>query len=88
MWDSRNIQHIARHHVILDEVEEVCHQNPIVQRGTIKNRVVLLGMTFSDRLLRVVLENRGKGTYYPITAYDVGQEDKVLYQRLRGGDDQ
>ena len=85
-WDARNIWHISRHHIIPEEVEEVCHQNPIVQRGIVRNRLILLGMTFNNRLLNVILENRGKGTYYPITAYDASQQDRALYQRLRGGD--
>jgi len=86
IWDPRNIWHITRHHVVPEEVEEVCHQNPIIQRGTIKNRLVLLGMTLNERLLSVVLENRGKGTYYVVTAYDASPQDKILYQRLRGGE--
>ena len=62
-------------------------EKPVVQRGTKRNRVVLLGTTSDDRLMNVVLESRGKGSYYPITAYDASVEDKALYRQLRGGED-
>lgn len=87
LWDTWNVSHIARHHIIPDEVHEVCHQKPIVQRGKIRNRLVLLGPTKESRLLTIVLENRGAGNYYPITAYDASIGDEELYERLRGGED-
>lgn len=85
--DTRNISHIARHHIVPEEVYGVCRKKPVVQRGTKRNRLVLLGNTSDDRLMNVVLESRGKGSYYPITAYDASPEDEVLYRQLRGGED-
>jgi hypothetical protein len=86
LWDSWNISYIARHGVIPDEVEYVCHHNPLVIRGKIRKRVVLIGETMEQRLLGVVLENHGEGKYYPLTAYDALPEDRVLYTRERGGE--
>jgi hypothetical protein len=76
---------MARHGVIPDEVLYVCHHNPLVQRGEKQRRVVVVGYTEEKRLLAVPLHNRGKGRYYPLTAYDASPEDKVLYERERGG---
>jgi uncharacterized DUF497 family protein len=87
IWNTWNEKHIIRHGVIPDEVEEVCQHHPLVQRGTIRNRVVLIGETNEQRLLAVVLENRGGGNYYPVTAYDASDADTVLYERLRGGEE-
>jgi uncharacterized protein len=87
IWDTRNVVHIARHKVIPEDVEEVAQHNPLVQRGKIRNRVVLIGETNEKRLLAVVLENRGGGNYYPVTAYDASEADRALYQRLRGGEE-
>lgn len=86
IWDARNISHIARHHIVPEEVYEVCREKPVVQRGTKRNRLVILGNTSDDRLINVVLESRGKGSYYPITAYDASPEDEALYRQLRGGE--
>jgi uncharacterized protein len=86
LWDTWNISHIARHGVIPDEVEYVCQHNPLVIRGKIRKRVVLVGETEEKRLLGVVLENHGAGTYYPLTAYDALEADRVLYTRERGGE--
>lgn len=86
IWDQRNIFHIARHYIVPEEVEDVCHGEPIVQRGIKRKRLILLGLTSDDRLLNIVLENKGRGIYYPITAFDASRKDKVLYKKLRGGE--
>ena len=86
IWDTWNTQHVARHRIIPDEVETVCHKNPLVLRGQKKGRLVLIGETEEGRILGVILEAKGKGQYYPVTAYDGDANDKALYSRLRGGD--
>lgn len=86
IWDAWNVSHIARHNVTPDEVEAICHGLPIVLRGQQKNRLVLIGPTEEKRILTVVLEAKGRGKYYPITAYEASRFDVVLYRRLRGGE--
>ncbi len=87
VWDTWNVSHIARHHVILDEVEEVCHGSPIVLRGQLKNRLLLVGPTEEKRMLTVVLEPKRNGLYYPVTAYPADRSDIALYTRMKGGVD-
>lgn len=86
LWDSRNIFHIGKHYIAPEEVEEICYDQPIVQRGKKRSRIVILGHTSNKRLLIVILENKGKGSYYIVTAYDANPSDKALYQRLKGGE--
>lgn len=86
IWDTWNKPHIAHHHVTPGEVEAVCHRNPIVLQGQQKRRLVLIGQTEEERVLGVVLESKGKGHYYVVTAYDADAHDTTLYNRLRGGD--
>ena len=85
LWDEWNIKHIARHNIVSDEVEAVCHNNPLILQGQKKGRLVVISETLEQRLLGVVLEAKGKGVYYPVTAYEADEYDTVLYNRLRGG---
>lgn len=79
LWDSWNIQHIARHDVTVDEVEEACHSNPVVQQGK-KGRLLIYGMTNNGRLLTVVIDPEEEGgVYYPVTAHSSGKKERRIY---------
>ncbi len=85
MWDTWNVQHIAKHHVLPEEVEEICHRSLLILQGQQKKRFVLIGATNEERMLTIVLEPKGHGVYYPITAYPSDPQDIALYKRLQGG---
>src|SRR5438094_753078 len=68
VWETGNELHIARHGVTRDEVEEVCHGDYIVAEGY-SGRIMVVGPTHGGRTLAVVLAPRGRGTYFPVTAY-------------------
>jgi hypothetical protein len=87
LWDSWNIKHIARHHVLPEEVEVVCHGTSLVLRGQQKGRLLLIGYTEENRMISIVLESKGHGIYYPVTAYDSDLKDITLYKRLKGGEE-
>lgn len=86
IWDSWNVQHIAKHRIGSDEVEEICHGKPLILQGQQKGRLVLIGLTEGERMLAVVLETKGHGIYYPVTAYEPDANDVALYNRLKGGE--
>lgn len=79
------MQHIARHHITPDEVEAICHGFPLTLRGQQKNRLVVIGLTEEKRILAIILESKGGGKYYAITAYPADSHDIALYKRLKGG---
>ena len=85
IWDSWNIQHIAKHNITPDEVEAVCHGLPVIFQGQKKKRLVVLGPTKENIIVAVILESQGRGRYYPITAYEADKSDIVLYNKLKGG---
>jgi len=87
IWNRWNIQHIARHHVAPDEVEAICHNEPLVLTGQQKNRLVLIGTTEENRMLVVILELKEHAAYYPITAYPANKHDVTLYNHVKGGED-
>lgn len=87
IWDSWNIAHVARHNVIPEEVEQVCHINPIVQKGK-KGRLHIFGPTEAGRMLTVILDpEEEKGTYYPVTAYKASKKLEKLYFNQKGGEE-
>lgn len=87
IWDSWNVRHIARHHVLPEEAEAVCHGNSVILRGQQKGRLLLIGSIEENHMISIVLESKGHGIYYPVTAYDSDLKDIALYKRLKGGDD-
>lgn len=86
VWDPGNVAPIARHDVIPEEVEEVCHGDPVVQVGKL-GRFLIFGSTKAGRILTVVLDPEPEmGTYYPVTARPASRRERDLYTRERGGE--
>jgi uncharacterized DUF497 family protein len=81
------VAHIARHEIIPDEVEEVCHGRPIVQDGY-GGRSLVIGPTNSGRMLTVVIDPDPleRGVYYPVTARPASRREREIYQQQRGGE--
>ena len=76
VWDDWNKEHLYRHGLTIEEVEEVCHREHRVKESY-RKRILLVGKTTKGRMLAVVLspEDRnlqryGNGMYYVITAFE------------------
>lgn len=85
IWEPNNRKHIARHKVTQDEVEEVLRNFHIV-KPTYQKRLMVLGETDTGRVLELVIVPKGKGSYYPLTCYDVNSDMRKLYKRKKGGE--
>ena len=86
IWDSWNIAHIARHEVVPDEVEIVCHNDPLVQEGK-KGRLLIIGVTNNKRVVAVILDpEEEKGIYYPVTARTASKREQRIYKLEKGGE--
>ena len=76
LWDrdddpGGNVQHIAKHNLTVEDVEDV-FQNPSgtdISRSS--GRPVVFGETRTGRYIIVVYDVVDASTVYPITAYDV-----------------
>lgn len=79
-WDEWNAIHIARHNVTPEEVEDICHNDPLVQVGK-KGRKLVIGLTKEDRIITIVLDSEGPGKYYPVTARDASRKERKLYNQ-------
>ena len=83
LWDDENIEHITRHQVNPEEVEDICFGLHISGREN-GQRYILSGQTAFGRYLNVVVERVGKGLFRPITAFEMSENYKRGYRkRLR-----
>jgi len=83
-WDEDNEEHVARHGVQPDEVENVCFGRHWAIRSSGRNKLALFGQTAGGRYLLVIVERLGSGWYRPITARDMDAREKRHYPIKRG----
>jgi hypothetical protein len=87
IWPEERIDHIARHGVTPDEVEEVCFGEPLVLRAKSqgKNPVYyVLGQTEAGRYLFCVIIRFPDGKGYPVIAREMTAKEKRRYWRWKG----
>ena len=82
-WDAGNVDHIARHRISRDEVEEIFESRYYMVRGR-DGRYVAIGQTASGRYLYCVLERTGQaGRIRIVTARDAELWERRLFKRKR-----
>jgi uncharacterized protein len=81
-WDDANVEHIARHHVAPEEAEEVFRSRFHLMHSRL-GRYTALGQTESGRYLFCIFEPKGAGVVRIITARDMEDPERKLYQRKR-----
>ena len=85
-WDDNNIEHIARHGVFPDEVENVAFDDdPWIRKGR-KGTRYMLGYTVAGRYLFVVYVLKDRGIARVVTSMDMDEKTKKLYKiRVKRG---
>ena len=81
-WDFRNIDHMARHGVSPEEVEEACYPRPFILKGR-EGLYLIYGQTRDGRYLFVAARYQGQGILRAITARDMTASEKKLCQNRR-----
>ncbi len=81
-WDENNEEHIERHRVTPEEVEEVCFGRPLIMKGRRGTRLAY-GSTLSGDYLLVVLRLKEKGVARCITARPMTAKERRFYLRRR-----
>ncbi|MDI6711243.1 MAG: hypothetical protein QMC81_11645 [Thermoanaerobacterales bacterium] len=92
-WTTDRMDHIARHQVGPDEVEEAAFDDPnrFIRRLKAANRdpdqklYLLLGRTAAGRYLTLIFIYEGRGVAYPVTARDMKPGERRLYHGSRQG---
>ena len=80
-WNDINIEHIARHGVSPDEVEDVAFEDdPWIRKGR-KGSRYMLGYTVAGRYLFTVYTLKSKGIAKVITSMDMDNKTRNLYKK-------
>ena len=82
--DDWNRQHIARHGITPEQVEEVC-QGPCIAREGYKGRLMLIGPDGAARILVAVLDPEGEDAYYTVSARPASRRERRIYEQEKGG---
>lgn len=76
IWDEWNKEHIAKHGVSAEEVEEVFHGKYLAIKSY-RKRIQVSGSTKKGRKITIILSPEDRelkpyenGIYYPITAFE------------------
>lgn len=85
-WDSWNSQHIVKHSVTTDEVEDVLNGGAIF-RTSYKNRLRATGPNRLGRILSVVIgENPNRvGVFYVFSARPASRDEREEFRLSKGG---
>ncbi len=84
-WTENSIEHIARHGLTPQEVEEACfneYDAPLIRSGK-QNLHYVFGKTYSGRLIFVLVKPMKRGKVNVITARDMNEWERK-YSARRG----
>ncbi len=79
-WDARNIEHLERHRVDVEEAEEVCFGSHFARKVS-ATRYIVSGQTSSGRYLCIIIERLDGSFFRPITAYEMNDQHKNRYRK-------
>lgn len=82
IWDSWNVEHIARHDITPKEVEIALRDRKRKALRTYGGRLLILGRS-GKKLLTVVLAPEEKEKYYVVTARDMSKKEREFYRNER-----
>lgn len=80
IWDDYNVEHVKKHKVTVREVEDLA-RNMVAHKKAKKGRYLMIGRV-GTRILSAVINRKGSGIYYPISARDSDKDERrILYAR-------
>ena len=86
VWTQERIDHIARHRVRPEEVEEVCFGEAWVRRAKTSGKnpaYYVLGQTVSGRHLFCVVVQFPDGKGFPVTARPMTEKEKRRFNQWK-----
>ena len=80
VFDKRNLEHVKKHNVTINEIEKV-GKNFIYHRKTHTGRYLAVGRV-DFRIITIVIKRVSTSKYYPITARDASKKERQdLYEK-------
>jgi uncharacterized DUF497 family protein len=85
-WDDANIEHLARHGISPDEVEDLFDGPTVALRmGTdAPDRFPVLGRTSGGRYLLLIYQQKPNRVIRPFTGRDMRPHERRVYDRQTG----
>src|ERR1700681_732707 len=86
VWPEDRIEHIARHGVTPEEMEEVCFANAVVRRTRSEGEnpvYYVLGQTDAGRYLFCVVIRFPDGNGYLVTAREMTTKEKLRFRKWK-----
>ena len=86
IWPEDRVEHIARHGVTPEEVEQVCFGKPLVRRAKSEGEnpvYYVQGQTEAGRYLFCVVIRFADGNGYPVTAREMTEKEKRRYRQWK-----
>ena len=86
IWPEERVEHIGRHGVTPEEVEQVCFGKPFVRRAKSEGEnpvYYILGQTEAGRYLFCVVIRFPGGNGYPVTAREMTTKEKRSYRKWK-----
>jgi uncharacterized DUF497 family protein len=86
VWPEDRIDHIARHDVTPEEVEQMCFGRPLIQRAKSEGEnpvYYVLGQTDAGRFLFSVIIRFPDGRGYTVTARPMTDKEERRYRRWK-----
>ncbi|HEY2059565.1 MAG TPA: hypothetical protein VGH57_14450 [Amycolatopsis sp.] len=80
-WTDDNEEHISRHGIVPDEVEQVVYTRPRLALAGRENTTNIFGTTEAGRHLLVVLAEALDGRMYVVTARDMSDQERRSFRK-------
>ena len=82
-WDDDNLDHLARHGISADEIEELFAGPLLRRRGSTDalDRFRALGRTAAGRYLAVVYQAKRGGVIRAFTGWEMSTAERTVYER-------
>lgn len=80
-WSEGSLEHISRHRVTPEEVEDVCFSEDVLLRSGREGSHYVLGRTEASRYLFVVVRSLRRGEAKVITAREMDAKERAYFRR-------